>query len=356
MTTNDIKNERGVTAPSFGSDLASSGSLQGQQYREIARSQQEVQAEVIMARMYPRDETAAAGALMRSCDRPSFAEKTSYSYPRGGQEITGPSVHLAREAARVWGHIAYGIDVVGMTPTEVHIKGWARDNQTGTRVVAEARVKKLIFRKNKGWVEPDERDLREMVNRHGAIAERNAILKLLPPDMISAALGRARTSMKRECQSALKENPRAVAVKVVESFKRLGVTAGQLKKWLGGIEVHEMDEEQFVRLRTIKESIEAGNSEAAEYFESEEPAKTPTEDMRTRSERMADELADNHERIKDADVVKPQTKQRRGGRGKKGDAKPESDDAAEDTARADQKTWDHGLVPDDPDVPHAKED
>src|SRR3990167_6102664 len=64
--------------------------------REIA----EVQAAVILARKFPRDEERTYSKLLRSCGRVSSAEAASYSFPRGGATVSGPSVNIAREAAR----------------------------------------------------------------------------------------------------------------------------------------------------------------------------------------------------------------------------------------------------------------
>ncbi|HZN48464.1 MAG TPA: hypothetical protein VFB71_12635, partial [Ramlibacter sp.] len=229
----------------FSNSLAGSQQLQAGAFQQMARAQQEVQAEFLMARSFPRDETRCFGQLKQSCGRPQFAGKTAYKFPRGGTEIRGPSVHLAREAARIWGHISYGISIVGTSAKEIHIQGWARDSQTGTRVVSEARFGKLIFRKDRGWIEPDERDLRELVNRHGAVAERNAILKLLPPDLIDMALEESARTAKTGAASELKKNPRGVAAMVADSFLRFGVQTSQLKQWLDGRELHEMTDDEL---------------------------------------------------------------------------------------------------------------
>ena len=41
------------------------------------------------------------------------------------------------------------------------------------------------------WTVPDERDLRELTNRRGAICVRNAILALVPPDLVEDAMATA---------------------------------------------------------------------------------------------------------------------------------------------------------------------
>jgi hypothetical protein len=38
-----------------------------------------------------------------------MAETAFYSYPRGGQTVSGASIRFAEELARCWGNIEYGI-------------------------------------------------------------------------------------------------------------------------------------------------------------------------------------------------------------------------------------------------------
>src|SRR5215510_3409806 len=75
----------------------------------------EIQAAITVALRFQRNEDAAFAKLMRACQRTSFAEDASYAFPRGKVQdketgqwkeniVSGPSVHLAREAARVWGN------------------------------------------------------------------------------------------------------------------------------------------------------------------------------------------------------------------------------------------------------------
>src|ERR1700747_3455088 len=74
-----------------------------------AEKQFEIQSAIIIARRFPRNEDQAFEKLMRACRRLSFAEDAAYAFPRGDQKVEGPSVNLAREAARVWGNIRHGL-------------------------------------------------------------------------------------------------------------------------------------------------------------------------------------------------------------------------------------------------------
>lgn len=70
----------------------------------VAREAQEVQASVIMAKKFPRDQQAAFNRILQACARPSLAEEAEYAYPRGGETITGPTIRLLEVCAQNWGN------------------------------------------------------------------------------------------------------------------------------------------------------------------------------------------------------------------------------------------------------------
>lgn len=84
-------------APSQGSELATTGAA--------AKERAEIESAIIVAKKFPRNEEACFQKLMKAASRSSFAEDATYSFPRGDTNVTGPSVNLAREAARIWGNI-----------------------------------------------------------------------------------------------------------------------------------------------------------------------------------------------------------------------------------------------------------
>ena len=79
----------------------------------ISRQAQEVQAAMVIAKKFPRDEYEATEKIKRTCQRSTLAEQAIYSYPRGGQNVSGPSIRLAEALAQNWGNIDYGIIELG---------------------------------------------------------------------------------------------------------------------------------------------------------------------------------------------------------------------------------------------------
>ena len=107
-----------------------------------------VQSSIVIAKRFPRDENQAFQSLMKSCQRTAFADTVVYAFPRGGSRITGPSVSIAREAARVWGNIHYGIKVVADDDVNRTIRGWAWDVESNAYVEAEDTFKKVVQRRH----------------------------------------------------------------------------------------------------------------------------------------------------------------------------------------------------------------
>ena len=73
---------------------------------EQARAVAEVQAAVTVAQARPRDTQRAIAEMRDTCGRMAMASRAFYSVPNRGN---GPTVHLARELARIWGNLDYSV-------------------------------------------------------------------------------------------------------------------------------------------------------------------------------------------------------------------------------------------------------
>lgn len=230
-----------------------------------AEKQFEIQSAIIIAKKYPRNEEAAFEKLMKASLRPSFADDAAYSFPRGKTSVEGPSVNLAREAARVWGNVRFGLDIIRDDDESRQIRGWAWDMETNTKVTAEDDFKKLIQRKgDKGtfWVKPDERDLRELTNRRGAILVRNCLLQIVPKDLIEDAMDRCKETLR----SGATKDPEAARKKIILAFSEISVTPEMLEQLLGH-KIAEASPAEIEELRKVYKSIADGNSNWSEYVQ-----------------------------------------------------------------------------------------
>ena len=66
---------------------------------EQSRAITEVQGAIMMAKRFPRDEQRALEKILDGCKYVGLAEVAQYAYPRGGEMVEGPSIHLAKEMA-----------------------------------------------------------------------------------------------------------------------------------------------------------------------------------------------------------------------------------------------------------------
>lgn len=247
----------------------------------VTREQTEMQSAIVAAKRFPRNEQQAFVKAINSFTRASMAEAAMYNFPRGGKTVEGPSVDCARELARVWGNIRYGLRVVTQDSERLHIKAYALDLETNTYVEAEDEFSKLIQRKDKytgetRWIQPDERDLRELMNRRGAIAIRNCILQILPSDLVDDVLKTAKGTLQKDAGNALEKSREDVVKALVVAFDRIGVSVGMLETYLN----HKLDvitAAEVADLRAIHQSIKEGVAKREEYFrfEAVESSKEP---------------------------------------------------------------------------------
>lgn len=231
--------------------------------RSIALAQAQIQGFIVSAKNFPRNEQAAWASIVKSCKNPELAKKATYCYPRGGKQIKGASVNLAREAARLWGNIEWGLNVISDGPDERTIEGYAWDGQTNARNTGQATFKKLIQRKvdeKTQWIVPDERDLRELTNRLGAILVRNCILQLIPPHIVDEA--------RKICAETLLggiKDPVLELRKMVKAFEKFHITAEMIATYIDH-DLEVITSEEIVDLQGVYRSIQDGNSRREDYF------------------------------------------------------------------------------------------
>jgi hypothetical protein len=149
---------------------------------EQSRAATEVLASVQAALMFPRDVQRSLTEMRQSCSTEYMAQRAFYSYRRGGENVAGPTVQLARELARCWGNVHYGVaelsrdDVAGQS----EMQAWAWDVQTNERVSSTFIVPH--GRDTKTGVKPIE-DLRSIYENNANAAARRLremIYALLP--------------------------------------------------------------------------------------------------------------------------------------------------------------------------------
>ena len=244
----------------------------------LGRAQREIEVAMTVAQRFPRNEALARQNLLNVIKAsPRLAEKVTYNYPRGKKQnavtgeweeniISGPSTYLAREAARVWGHLRTETGIIFDEGDERQIRSMSWDMQSNVLWASEQFFKKLVQRndwtvengkriKKVVWKTPDERDLRELSNKYSSIGERNCILKIIPAHFIDEAIEIASQVTKEDAA----KNIVTVRAKLADAFESEGVTVLMLEEYLG-CRLDQLPPTRVPELRGIYLAIHDGSA------------------------------------------------------------------------------------------------
>lgn len=252
------------------------------------RAQAEIQGQLVIAQKFPRNIDTCIARMANQAARPNFASKASYSFPRGGKAVTGPSVYLARPLAAAWGNMKSGFRVLRDDGRKITVEGYAWDMETNSYYTMQAEFENLIYRKKTGWKKPDERDKRELINKHGAILVRNCILAIVPSDVVDDVIQLCRDTLKKDISKDTAGSRR----RIISSFATLGINPERLTAWLAEqrgtdhAKLETIKPDEIVTLREIYNSIVDGNSDETDHFAPIEKGDEP----KSSTEKLADQL------------------------------------------------------------------
>jgi len=219
-----------TTELTLGAPVSQVGRLGQATAIEQSRAVAEVQAAVYLAKQFPRDEREAQRAMENSCRQLYVAERAFYRLPRAGGAVTGPTIQLAKELARCWGHIHYGPGEMHREADRSEMLVYAWDVQSGTRAFSTFIVPHKRDKKNKdGQTVPVDlitmQEIYENNANQAARRLREQIFGVLPSWFTERA--------KELCDETLsKGNGRPIAERreqCITLFAQLGITERQLE-------------------------------------------------------------------------------------------------------------------------------
>lgn len=232
---------------------------------EQSRAIAEVHAMVVVAQQMPRDIDRAVREMNRSCSRKALAEKAFYRFPRGKQQVTGESIVLAKELARCWGNIDYGLaelrrdDFAG----ESEMMAFAWDLETNTRPRTTFIVPHVRDKRDGGARLTESRDVYENNANNGNRRMREMILSLMPPWFVEDAKALCYQTLAGDNSDGSTLADRAA--KAVERFGRIGVRPVQLVQKLGAPQASWAPAD-LATLAVIFTSVERGETSAEAEF------------------------------------------------------------------------------------------
>lgn len=235
--------------------------INSQTHQMVSRQTQEVQGAIFMAKQFPRDEYAAIGRIKRMCERISLAEQATYSYPRGGKQVTGPSIRLAEAIAQAWGNIDCGVIELENKNGASELMAYAWDLETNTRVTKMFKVKHIRDTKKGSSALTDSRDIYEATANFGARRLRACILSVIPGDVVESALDVCKETVMSQDKTPIKDR----IDKLQKAFKELNVTKEQLEEYAQR-NLAEFGREEIFTLQGVYKAIRDGQSKPDDYF------------------------------------------------------------------------------------------
>ena len=189
---------------------------------EQSRAVAEVQAAIVVAQQCPRNIQGALAEMRTSCQQLFLAEKAFYRFSRGSGTVNGASVHLARELARTWGNIQYGLvemrrdDEFGQS----EMQAFAWDVEKNSRNSSTFIVPHLRDTKQGPKKLTDTRDIYEINTNNGARRVREAIFAILPPWFVEEA--------KQICMQTLQNGggEKPLQQQIADAIARFGTELG----------------------------------------------------------------------------------------------------------------------------------
>lgn len=220
----------------------------------MTRQAQEVQAAMIVAKRFPRDERISNDRILTACCRMSLAEAAMYSYTRGGSEVTGPSIRLAECIAQNWGNIDFGYIELEQKDGESQVMAYAWDLETNTRQSKVFSVPHRRETKKGAYQLTDSRDIYELVANQAARRVRSCILAIIPGDVVDSAI--------KQCELTLRSGANGVPLQervlvMVQKFAEYEVSEDQLRNYIGK-NLDAFTENDLIRLGKVYRSLKDG--------------------------------------------------------------------------------------------------
>lgn len=231
---------------------------------EQSRAVAEVQAQVVVAQQFPRSVTAAVNAMEEACRQQALANRAFFRFPRGGETVAGSSIHLARELARCWGNVQYGITELRRDDehAQSEMMAWAWDVQTNARNSNTFIVPHVRDTKTGPRSLTDQRDIYENNANAGARRLREAIFAVLPVWFREQAIAICTQTIENGGGKPLAQRI-AAAVKAFEAYR---VTPGRIAAKYGRKSVDDLTAVDVGQLTVVYESLRQGTVTVDDEF------------------------------------------------------------------------------------------
>lgn len=227
------------------------------------RAVAEIQAQVFMAKQFPRDENQARARILRSCQRPGLASKAIYTYPKGGQRVTGPSIRLAEAIAQAWGNLDFNTVILEQRENESVCLSYCWDVETNTRASRSFIVPHKISTKQGERVLTDPREIYELAANQGARRLRACILSIIPGDIVDEAIEACNVTLSGGNKRPLLDRLRELTDRFMTYYS---VPLSSIERYFG-YPLDSFTEMDGVTLAGIYTALRDGAANREDYFQ-----------------------------------------------------------------------------------------
>lgn len=236
--------------------------------------------QITTAKAYPRNiKRATDNALAIVTMDTETAKTCNYSLPRGGRSISGPSVHLAKILAQVWGNLRVDAKVVNIDATHVTSESVCFDLENNLAI--KTQVKRSIVGRQGRY---NDDMITVTGNASNSIALRNAVLSVIPRAIVDKVYNAAKQTITGDVSDKTKLI--AKRKQVIDGLKdTYGVTEKDILGAIGKAAIDHIDADDLVVLIGIGQAIRDGDT-TIEFAFKKEP-KTASDATR----KAADDLA-----------------------------------------------------------------
>ena len=230
-----------------------------------------IDMQISTAKAYPRNiKRATENSITVVTMDTETASTCTYAVPRGGKQITGPSIHLAKILAQFWGNLRIEAKVINIDAKHITSQAVAYDLENNLAIKVE--VKRSIYGKY-GRFNDDM--ITVTGNAGNSIAMRNAILSVIPRAVVDKVYNEAKKTITGDISDATKLM--AKRKKVLDAFKdSYGVSEAEVLKAIGKASIDHIDADNLVTLIGIGQAIKDGDTTIEDAFKNKVKDKTTT--------------------------------------------------------------------------------
>jgi len=264
-------------SPSMNGELQARNTFVEQQARG------EVDQQIATAKRFPRSvKKFKEAALSLATLDEDTAASCFYAVPRDGKTIEGPSARLAEIVAASWGNLRVTASIVNEDDAFVTARGMAWDLENNVAVATEVR-RRITGRNGKRYSD-------DMIittsNAACSIALRNALFKVVPFAMIRPIFAAAKKLAIGDATTLVQKR-----TDMVTYFAKMGVSLAQV---IGAVDKPSIDDvtvDDLGILRGLATAIKDGDTTIEEAFPVPEKPAAKTAEVKSKSDKLAGELA-----------------------------------------------------------------